>query len=748
MLFCRNRHFFALTLVLTLPSWNAKAADLKLFFEHSETATSTVQANLRTIPIVTSVGEQLEILEQTVHVPGELTLDLGVNTTWRFELNAEGFWNESVTVNPGQQAEARLMLHPTAEVSGTLELTDENGEIPPHARLRFTASATRDREDTGIRGELECLVEAGGRFQCQVPVGTFDLRVRLDGFISHYFWEQPLEREEFLDLGTLKLEPGSSLVGWVNTEDRELIGEGCTATLLPQGTEEAEPQRRIETTQVDGRGFFHFEGLAPGNYRLVAKKSGYAPAPVDNILIFPGLEANLRETLVLRRPLEPTFLIAPATDLANKPWRLELLTTGTVASRVALGFTDPEGRYRPGKIAAGEYRLRVTASDGTKAASEQIVLDPRTTEFTFEIPTVWVEGRITFGGEPLAARLYFGGTHGTVSVPMVSDEEGHFTGALPRDGEWALDIKAGEPNIFRRLRHVEVRTEGSTAWVEIDLPDTVIEAEVVDEEGEPVAEATVLVVLVAKAENGEAPAPGKSDEEGIYQVHGAAYGEYRLEAHLRTPERFVSEPVIAHLSELTPTATVRLTLVSQRKLQGRILSATGAGIQGASVTAMGSQESRTLLVPRTQTGPRGEFELFLPKEMERATLYVMNPGFVFAVQEVEIDAQQRVVIVLQERGGDLLLKFSDHQEEGLAPPQFTVQQNGVPWESHFLFQWLLANGAYSSASSDLRIPTLPPGHYRVCFLERESQEEVCEAGNLAVGGFLELFARTEVDSDG
>ena len=739
---------YLLTLVLVavaLPAWKSTAAPLKLLFGQTGTPRETIEATLVAIPLATSSGDQSSLPEQAVLVPGDLTLELGDNTVWRFELRATGYWNEPVTVTPGQRDEAVLMLHPTTAVRGILQLAEESEEIPPSVCMRFVASATRDREDTGIGGEVECPVGGDGSFMCQVPVGTFDLRARLDGFISHYFWEKPLEHGSPFDLGVLDLAPGSSLVGWVSTEDRALLGESCTATLLPQGTEEANSTRR-ETVLVDKRGFFHFEGLAPGNYRLVAKKPGYAPAPVDNILVFPGLEANLRETLVLHRPLEPTFLISPTTDLADKPWRLELLTTGTFASHVALGSTDPEGRFRPGGIAAGKYNLRVIASDGTKVASEEILLEPRAVNFSFEIPTVWVEGRITFGGEPLAARLDFGGSHGEVSIPIVSDDEGRFSGSLPRDGDWAVDIRAREPKIFRRLRHVEVRSYGSTARLDLDLPNTLLEVEVVGTDGEPVVEATVFVALVAKEEDSETPAPGRTDEEGIYEVQGVAYGDYRLEAHSwGANERLVSEPVVAALSEGSPSTTVRLILRRQKVLRGRVVSMGGAGIQGVSVHAVTPEISRGLLVPQDQTGRQGEFELFFSSEAEHATLYAMSPGSLLAVQEVKVSSEHQPTISLQQSGGgELFLRFSNHFEAEFGIPRFEVLHDGRPWMYAFLIQWALANGVHLGDQVDVSIPAMPVGHYRVCFKKKEKViREFCDDGLLAVGGRLELFAGKE-----
>ena len=383
------------------------------------------------------------------------------------------------------------------------------------------------------------------------------------------------------------------------------------------------------------------------------------------------------------------------------------------------------------------------ASDRSKAASEEIVIDTRNLDFTIEISSIWIEGRVTLGGEPLAALLYFGGTHGTLSVSLASDEEGRFTGTLPRDGVWAVDIKAREPKIFRRLRSVEVRPQGSTARVDIDLPDTLLEAEVVDEEGQPVPEATVFVVLVAKAEDSETPAPGRTDEDGIYQVHGVSYGEFRLEAHHRgATERLVSEPVIATLSENSPSTTVRLILRRQTVLRGRVISTTGAGVQGAAVHAVTPETSRSLLVPRAQTDRQGSFELYFSNDVESATLYAMTPGFVLAVQEVEVRPESQPSIMVQQTGGGaLFLEFSKHLEAETGSPRFEIFHDGRPWMYAFLVQWALTNGADLRNGPDLAIPAMPAGHYRVCFKKRgKNIQEVCDAGLLTVGGRLELFA--------
>jgi hypothetical protein len=658
------------------------------------------------------------------------------------ELVAEGSWSEPLTVTAGRQDTVHLVLLPVAEVRGRLRI--EDGEVPSQARLRFTASASRERAGSGVHGEIECPV-TDGRLHCQVPAGLFDLRVRLDGFVSHYFWDRELHRDSPLDLGTLELAPGASLVGWVSTEDGTLLGDTATVTLRPQGADSADTRRAL-TLPIDERGFFHFEGLAPGNYRLVAEKEGYAPAPVDHLLIFPGREAKLRETLVLRHPLEPSFEIFPPTDLAGKPWRLELSTAGTVSARVALGFTAPDGRYRPGPLPAGEYFLRVQASDGSKALWQPVTVDERTTEHRFEIDMLWIEGEVTLGDEPLAAHLTFGGRSGTVSVPLVSDAEGRFTGVLPHDGEWAVDVESKEPHIFRRLRRVEVKNRGGEARVEIHLPDTSLEVEVVDEEGETVAGAAVMVMLLAKQGEGEPPAPGKTDKDGLYQVRGTAYGQYRLEAHLREPGvRRVSAPAAAALSESSPSASVRLVLEQQKAVRGRLVGPTGTGVAGATVMAVVPLDMGSAIVPRAQSDAEGRFELYFSRAVTQATLYVMPPSFLLAIRDVAINPHEELLLTLDppSTGGKLHIRSPKDGEL----PAYTVLYNQRALPDPFLSQWAFQNGGPLIPQGDLQVPALPIGNYEVCFRRPEKSSNDCDSGFLSAGGVLTLFAE-EAPVDG
>ncbi len=96
--------------------------------------------------------------------------------------------------------------------------------------------------------------------------------------------------------------------------------------------------------------------------------------------------------------------------------------------------------------------------------------------------------------------MAFGGASGTTSVLMFADDEGLFQGSLPRSGSWQVDVKSRGFGVHRRLRAVEVEPAAgsSRAWVEIELPGTRLEGEVVDAQGRGIDRATVMAVPVPK----------------------------------------------------------------------------------------------------------------------------------------------------------------------------------------------------------------------------------------------------------
>lgn len=703
-----------------------------------------------------------EALETPFTSGADVWLELEPGTTWRIRATAEGNWSPEVVVVPAAGGDpVTLELHPVGLVTGELRLADQ-GEVQPNElqlRARFRTAAARDRGRADLEGTVDCTIEtreqaagsepaAGLRLRCPVPAGELDLRLRATGHVSHYYWGATVEVGKELDLGVLALERGASVVGWVETADEEPLAP-CHVEMVPQLAEAptaAELARASLLTvrqDVDERGFFHLAGLVPGSYTLTAQHEGYTPARVENLVVLEDAEAELQDPLVLERPLAMTIAVRPPADPSGRPWSMALApaAAGVPSGDPMLGRTDAEGRWTQEELRAGSYFLVVTDAHGSRLATEVLDLEPSRTSFTVEVPFVEVEGRVTLGGEPVEGRIFFGGVSGIVSISAKSDEEGNYSAVLPDEEGWDVDVTSASPRIFSRLRGLEIERDGAgTARLDVELPDTMLEGTVVDEAGEPVAGARVLVTSITGK---TAPAYGRSGEDGEFSFRGNSYGTYWLEAWVSSGAGGLRSPTVeARLSEAGPSSSTRLVVRRTRKLSGYVHSPVGA-VPGARVEAVlpSFTVPRPMIVPQTRAGGDGRFALELPAEVEQVDLLVMAPGFVLERLRVGPETEAEIDVPLSQNDGGTLVIETGKPRGSFEPFErkpYVVMADGMELYFTTLVNWASMNGTPQSDDT-LAIPLLPPQIYTVCWPDgRTRSENSCESGFLPAGGELAL----------
>jgi hypothetical protein len=103
-----------------------------------------------------------------------------------------------------------------------------------------------------------------------------------------------------------------------------------------------------------------------------------------------------------------------------------------------------------------------------------------------------LHGTLKLGKEPLAARLWFGGRFGGLSVELESDSDGKFHGVLPKDGWWPIDVESSSPPFKLRTKAKVQALDHERASVDIVLPATHLFGRVVmDDTGRPAGHADV-----------------------------------------------------------------------------------------------------------------------------------------------------------------------------------------------------------------------------------------------------------------
>jgi hypothetical protein len=490
----------------------------------------------------------------TVGEPGRYFLDLAPGP-WTVRVQADGWWADAsqVLVPAGGEQRGRheIVLVPGSVVSGTIELAD--GKVvagPPRVSYRRPDLADRDRRIDWI-DDAQCTQGSEGRFHCNLPAGTRDLRLRVTGYVNAYFWERLLPARGELALGKVRLQPGTSVVGWVVVRggevppDRALVRvEVAAGGGVLEGGAEAIAKLRREV-RPNGRGFFQVDGLAPGGYLVSAQLPGFASAEA-RVMMAEGLEARLREPLELARPLAVEVFVDPPLPPAQAapglaagavqaaPWSLRVLRRrGGQVVGAKNAEVSPAGSAVLEDLAPGSYLLQLLDASGRGwYALPDWLVEPGMPPLFITLDIVEIRGRVTLGGEPLAgASLSFGGARAPLSLPFISGEDGEFTGALPRVGRWPVDIAANEP-LVRRSKAVEVpRPRRGVSRFEIALTDARIAGRTVRvADGLPFPGATVELAPVGSA---ELPLTVDSDENGEFSIRGLEADLYGVSARAK-----------------------------------------------------------------------------------------------------------------------------------------------------------------------------------------------------------------------
>lgn len=701
-----------------------------------------------------SNGEEIEI---PVQVPGALRIRLKARQVWRLDLQAAGYWSPGTVIAPVAEGESlEITLFATGTITGSLELAEKTSDIlPSEIKVRFISS-TDDGEIPEHTGA--CPVE-DSQWRCDVPAGTLDLRLRASGFISHYRWKTKVEAHQVHNLGRLLLMRGSSISGRIETMDGGALDESLRVEIAPisagapQSPEEMKRRASLASGQkVEEGGFFHLTGVAPGSYTLSAHQAGFAPAILSPLQVLPNTETEVRETLVLQRPVSLEVLVEPPTDLSEHPWKIELLAEGQYSSyldRIAEGNASMEGRFTRQGLTPGYYILRVVDSAGSNVAQEHLELTGEDPPLRVSLNYVEVVGDLRLGDSPLQAELWFGGRNSWRRIGMQSDDQGRFAGLLPGDGLWRLDVEAQDPPVTRRIKDLEVRRPetGGAAELQIELPDTLVAGRVVDDHEQLV---DVALVTMWGLEDGEVV--HRRTEAGEFQFRGLGFGAYKLGAEAAIAgAAYTAEPIGVILAEDRDPGFFEVVVQQQIQISGVVSSPVGE-VPGTFILARPLAGGRVLTqrFPQTTTDVRGFFRLTVPEKADYLELIISPPGYTLKASAVRLPLEGPLELQAEAYGGKLVLEFEG--DSGIDEPdghQPYVFQNGHCIGPIRLREWAKMNGESNRDALKLVIPEMPPAEYEACLLDVTdmnrltwtntfTRNESCRTGFLTPGGELVL----------
>lgn len=687
-----------------------------------------------------------------LRVPGSARVALPADGLWRLVLDAPGLWAPEQTWGAGASGGVVLAALPTGDLVGRA-VPPPDADKPEQLEARFQASDLPASENDPERHTVECRLDARINFQCAIPSGRYDVRLRAPGFVSHYFWNLDVPPNGEVDLEQLRLLAGSSLVGWVRAESppEDFTISDVTANLLLEtaGLQEmAEDHQRRQLLAMETRpnehGFLEFTGMMPGTYQLAVSHPAFATTRFSPVTIAEGAETEV-ERIVLRPPRRLGVAVSPPRDPRGRPWFLGLSRHSEVPGhldRVAQGVADAEGRWRTGGLDSGHYRLMVANGDGERWASREVQLDEEVAEIQIDLPFERVEGRVTVAGEPLpGVEVWFGGRHGEVRVSDVTDEEGAVYVIVPERDTWLVEVRSKKPPIMAQVDEVDVYDHPSQPWkrAEIELADTDLSGVVLGPGGQPVAEAKVRLTRE------EAPPRffiERTDEDGQFAVQAIKEGRWRLQAEWldEVGRRWLSDGVEVALED-EDAREVELQLRRSWTFAGQIVGPGGAGVYGAEVSGLpvypDGGERGTYLAQEI-TGLSGEFELEIPAEAVAVRLTVLPPGFTARKWPPFERGTEPQVLAMDRYGGTLRIFGLDVSSTSTLPGLPTVFSSDERWSLSTLIRWArMSGGEVGHPSGDLVIPGMPADSYRICLpgtrssAAKDREVAGCTGGELA-----------------
>jgi len=572
---------------------------------------------------------------------------------WELQASAAGYMAQPQIVQAADSyPDVSIRLWPTARFKGALEVSKGVRKYPKQIRIEFQPSDDRD----GPSGATEC-ASRDGKIDCELPAGTFDYSFRSVGYAAIYRWRETSAVQAEHDLGVLRFHVGASLVGFVATpKDTAKSDEKIIVKLVPSSMSPATGKpgaaRLLERTTTAGkRGFFQLAELAPGSYYVTASRGAAASLPTE-VTILQGLEARLRDALIISPPRTISVTLTPPRDPWDKPWVVRLDSLDKRAARfqtIKLEKAPPTGTWSTSGILPGDYAITVGRGAEYVWATSEVTVSGDDVDLTIAVPSAKLDGRVTVGGKGARAVVWFGGQHGLVRVPAVTDDSGEFQVILPEvaNDTWRnVEVIGESPKIRRELHDLKLdrRPTEETLRVEIALPGGFVGGRVIDESGQTLSGANVFARSAAGA---EPPIQTQSDALGAFDLAGLSPGDYTFRAEVLGSQ---SEPTTVRVDTEGGREDVELVVRKAIRISGRVHSQLGA-VYGARLWLTPNDTRGFIIFPVT-TEPDGSFQFELPAT-PAINIAVASPGFAFRMLRVPSEQAREIDVMVGQRSGRL-----------------------------------------------------------------------------------------------
>lgn len=650
-----------------------------------------------------------------------LSLDLPDGPTWLISVGAPGFWStpESTTIG------GAVDFWPSGTVRGEVRTAKGVGAAT-EIGMRFASSPGADFLPAFPTDAFVTCPVSDGKFSCEMPAGTFDLRLRVKGHVSVYRWGQKLRPGQILDLGSMELHAGASVVGQVISDDREAPNAAsCTVRLeSPTGPDpKQEKQMGLPRVPVDFRGFFHLANVPPGSWVVVAEQDGFVPAR-RTVKVIENMEATLKDPLALSRPAKLEVTLLPPQDPAGQAWVVEVAAERSDEryESVASAPASLGGAWSRERLASGQKtRVRVRTASGQVwwVDERPFTLTGPVHRRTIDLGYEEIRGSVKLGEAPLEAILAFGAPKEMISIGLRSGPDGVISGALPRVGEWHVVVTSERPPVHREL-DVEVRkAEDGRGRVEIVLRDLALVGEIVDEGGQRLDRAILTIRSASTREDSQEVVDG-----GAFRLTGFEKGQYLLSAEGRG---VVSDMVPAEIASDGSSEFVRIVARPKNQAKLLLVSEGGAPLPGAKATILTTTQFPGIQTMFRKAGADGRVTFSTHPDTRQQCFAVSFPGLSTVIAAVAPGPEESRVAIPQD-AGTLVIEGAG-QKSG---------QSYVLWRGGCFVPLALLERLASASGRTFQ--GLAPGDYRLCRYGSGSAvgSPSCASGFLAPRGTLSL----------
>ena len=360
---------------------------------------------------------------------------------WFASARSEGWWSPTAYIAPDDR-EASLTLVPEGVVRFAVDGTDKGVDLLETGQVWIGGRVGNRgvRLDRGIYGGPCAVDREPDRREVLIACPfareeKVDLRVRLGPFLPLLRSEVTVEAET--DLGLIAPVRGATVTGSMASVD----GSSHRFALRLRDAWLAFGW----SAWTDAGGIFTFEGLSPGAYelRLAGSDGDSWPVRLESLADHVDLGQLVSAAGNL---LAVSFVVPSVLDVDSlRPtvWAATLGPGGEVEDRGRMHEFEErgtDGSFVWRGLPVGDYEVEVEDNRGNRWHQEVVSFFGQD-HYYVELDAVPLVGRIERGGEPLENVLvWFGGLFDVERNAFRSREEGRFSGLLPRDGGWFVEV--------------------------------------------------------------------------------------------------------------------------------------------------------------------------------------------------------------------------------------------------------------------------------------------------------------------